>query len=111
MDKGTLCCQENFMPNRRISCGKDVANMFDFQASNKEIQILRDYKHPNLLHLIDYEVTRTPTGQQTLILMPYYPVLIAIVNFLIIRKELFKALSIQEDNKLSDKFSLQNVKS
>lgn len=44
------------------------------KASNKEVSILRDYKHPNLLHLIDFEVKKTLTGQETLILMNLYEV-------------------------------------
>jgi len=40
-------------------------------SSNKEIEILKNFKHDNVLHLIDCEIERIPTGQITKILMPY----------------------------------------
>jgi len=41
-------------------------------ASNKELEILKNFKHDNVLHLVDFEVERIPNGQVTKILMPFF---------------------------------------
>eukprot|EP01114_Cavostelium_apophysatum_P022096 TRINITY_DN7885_c0_g1_i1.p1 TRINITY_DN7885_c0_g1~~TRINITY_DN7885_c0_g1_i1.p1 ORF type:complete len:327 (+),score=66.95 TRINITY_DN7885_c0_g1_i1:149-1129(+) len=59
--------------SQRFAIKKTVCQSEELvSASNKEIEILKNFKHRDLLRLLDYEVERLPNGQLVKILMPVY---------------------------------------